>query len=139
MERLTERNKYGGAYYPYCFRDDTCDGSGASHECNNCDFATKACEKLAHYEDLEEQGLLKRFPCKINDAIYTIVLGKIEKYIVSGFSVLENNILIRLEYEYKKHTYHTTTELSKLGKSWFLTKAEAENALEEIKEKEKIK
>jgi hypothetical protein len=88
--------------------------------------------KLKEYEDLEEQGLLLKLPCKINDAIYTIILGKIEEYIVSGFSVLESNMLIQLEYECEMHTYHRTIGSSKLGKTWFLTKAEAEKALAEM-------
>lgn len=29
-------------------------------------------KKLAEYEDLEEQGLLVRFPCKIGDTVYRI-------------------------------------------------------------------
>ena len=28
--------------------------------------------RLAEYEDLEEQGLLLRFPCKVGDTVYTI-------------------------------------------------------------------
>ena len=29
-------------------------------------------EKLAEYEDLEEQGLLLRLPCKVGDTIYEV-------------------------------------------------------------------
>lgn len=70
MERLTKRNECGGAYYPYCFMEDTCDGVGTSENCDYCDFSTKICEKLAHYEDLEEQGLLLRLPCKVGTMVY---------------------------------------------------------------------
>lgn len=53
MERLTERNENGKkeAYYPYCFREDTCDGDGPSEKCVACALSTKICEKLAEYED----------------------------------------------------------------------------------------
>ena len=53
MERLTARNENGKkkAYYPYCFREDTCDGDGSSEKCDTCEFSTKICEKLAEYED----------------------------------------------------------------------------------------
>lgn len=55
MKRLTARNSIGSAYYPHCFREDTCDGEGASEKCNNCDFNQRVLEKLAAYEDAEEQ------------------------------------------------------------------------------------
>lgn len=53
MERLTARNENGAkeAYYPYCFREDTCDGDGMSEKCDMCDFPIKICERLAEYED----------------------------------------------------------------------------------------
>ena len=53
MERLTKRNEHGKAYYPYCFKENTCDGIGTSEKCNDCNFDTKVCEKLAEYEDIE--------------------------------------------------------------------------------------
>ena len=54
MERLTARNENGEkeAYYPYCMREDTCDGDGASEKCDGCDFAQKVCETLASYEEM---------------------------------------------------------------------------------------
>ena len=54
MERLTARHENGKreAYYPYCFREDTCDGDGTSEKCNRCDFAQKVCETLASYEEM---------------------------------------------------------------------------------------
>ena len=52
MERLTAREK-GIAYYPHCFREDTCDGMGPDTTCEGCDFITQVCERLAAYEDLE--------------------------------------------------------------------------------------
>lgn len=53
MERLTARHKNGNreAYYPYCFRSDTCDGDGTSEKCNRCHFEKAVCERLANYED----------------------------------------------------------------------------------------
>lgn len=53
MERLTARNENGPkeAYYPYCFREDTCEGDGSSERCDTCKFSTEVCEKLAEYED----------------------------------------------------------------------------------------
>lgn len=53
MERLTARHKNGNreAYYPYCFRPDTCDGDGTSEKCDRCHFQKAVCEKLANYEE----------------------------------------------------------------------------------------
>lgn len=53
MERLTARHKNGNreAYYPYCFRPDTCDGDGTSEKCGRCHFEKAVCEKLANYEE----------------------------------------------------------------------------------------
>ena len=50
MDRLTQREN-GLAYYPFCFREDTCEGTGVSEKCEKCDFSFKVCEKLADYED----------------------------------------------------------------------------------------
>ena len=53
MERLTARNKRfpKEAYYPYCFRNDTCDGQGPSDKCDMCPLPYHICETLADYED----------------------------------------------------------------------------------------
>lgn len=49
MERLTEKNETGEAYYPECF--SKCDGMGASVKCNDCSLTNAVCELLAAYED----------------------------------------------------------------------------------------
>lgn len=49
MQRLTERNECGDAYYPQCF--DHCMGEGASEKCNDCEYDKKLCDTLAAYED----------------------------------------------------------------------------------------
>ena len=40
--------------------------------CKNC-YIQQVFKKLADYEDLEEQGLLVRLPCKVGDTMYGIV------------------------------------------------------------------
>ena len=54
MERLTARNSIGQVYFPHCFREDTCDGDGASDKCNTCDFNQKIADTLAKFEDLQD-------------------------------------------------------------------------------------
>lgn len=68
MERLTKISKAGNAYYPKCF-EEPCRGI---RECldDKCSLMLDACKKLAEYEQLEEQGLLVRLPCKAGDIVY---------------------------------------------------------------------
>ena len=68
MERLTNKNDNGNHFYPECF--EKCGGSGASRRCNDCELTSSVCEKLGKYENLEEQGLLLRLPCKVGDTVY---------------------------------------------------------------------
>lgn len=49
MKRLTADSDNGTAYYPYCFRDDTCGGMGIE-DCSTCDFIDQVCQRLAEYE-----------------------------------------------------------------------------------------
>ena len=55
MERLTEIQSAG-----YDLKELN------SEWCNKYCEKQKAIQKLAEYEDLEEQGLLLRLPCKVN-------------------------------------------------------------------------
>lgn len=51
MKRLTAVSDVGEAYYPYCYREDTCDGEGGTEKCRDCEFSEKICETLAAYEN----------------------------------------------------------------------------------------
>ena len=103
----------------------------------------KCCNKLAEYEDLEEQGLLVRLPFKLCrlKKIYYFVEIDIEKDIMpediiceaiaEEFIIDRYDIVIKCitgvwsDYEYL---------LAKnMGKSVFLTREEAEKKLEEMK------
>lgn len=75
MNRLTERYKDSIAdvalvkeYGSSCC-EDVCRNN--DNDCAKCHI-NKALEKLAYYEDLEEQGLLLKLPCKVEDTLYTI-------------------------------------------------------------------
>ena len=66
MERLTERER-------------NVDGTGVAKE-EITDgllkpFADKILTKLADYEDLEEQGLLVRLPCKVGTEVFCYFPG----------------------------------------------------------------
>lgn len=111
MERLTSR-EYGeiscAVYTSYC---DVCRNS----DCH-CELVEDMIDKLADYEDLEEQGRLIKLPCKVGDTVYHVVQGRIvEVSNVDLFflllSVVEN----------------------RFNNSVFLTKPEAEAKLKELR------
>ncbi|MEG0021083.1 MAG: hypothetical protein RR728_11080, partial [Oscillospiraceae bacterium] len=88
--------------------------------------------KLQEYEDAEEQGLLVRLPCKVGDTVYEankrgfISTYKIISVHFSNCSTLIGWTLIDGEY-----SNLNGFELLALGKTVFLTKADAEKALAE--------
>ena len=103
MERLTEYSeKYGG----YIVKGDFV-------------FPDEAITKLASYEEAEEQGLLLRLPCKVGDEVYRVVRRKYGGCFVR---------VVRLD----RNTFYRVVIDGDFGKTVFLTKAEAETALEEM-------
>ncbi len=44
---------------------------------NSYDFKNLLIQKLGEYEDLEEQGLLIKLPCKVGDTVYYVNLSNI--------------------------------------------------------------
>ena len=121
MDRLTKKNDSGGYYYQKCF--EKCNGLGASSKCNNCEITTSVCEKVGKYEDLEEQGLLLRLPCKVGTKVYAINIiidyGEIGDKATYSYSIIEREFQIYMMMDY--------------GKLVFLTQAEAEVKLKELR------
>lgn len=75
MERLTERTADGilvkenhGENALRTFYQ--CFGGKPNANYSNCEEGYCAMEKLADYEDAEEQGLFIRLPCKVGDTVY---------------------------------------------------------------------
>ena len=62
MERLTITSNKGGVAFTFDL-DITCRPSEAQK-------ILKLAERLKEYEDLEEQGLLLKLPCKVGDTVY---------------------------------------------------------------------
>lgn len=94
----------------------------------------KIIERLAEYEDLEEQGLLLRLPCKVGDTVYAIGFNN-NKPIIYESVVL--NILIpekEIVFNVKVDEFEINSQLkqSMFGKTVFLTQAEAEEKLKEM-------
>lgn len=66
MSRLTKQFMYGLGHKDCYDACSVCDVA----EC--CDSLEEMLEKLAHYEDLEEQGRLIELPCAVGDTVYLI-------------------------------------------------------------------
>ena len=120
MERLTV--DYGKQFSP--FRYAMKDGSDAEigYFKNYDAFYSHMLmvQKLGEYEDLEEQGLLLRLPCKVGDTIYELYRDC--EYCVSWLDVKE--VVFSLPY-YEKYN-------DKFGNSVFLPQAAAEQKLKEM-------
>lgn len=143
MERLTER------------MENAPDGE-SNVWVKNHDYI-KASEKLAEYEELEEQGLLVRLPCKeaysaSGDTVYLISEGEIVECVHCGLGICpvsgEGFISLAADehiFPYRnpdpEHdldptdwcTNATDVKASEIGKTVFLTREEAEKKLEEMK------
>ncbi len=95
--------------------------------------------KLADYEDLEEQGLLLKLPCKVGDYIWDNDFGKPCVYEVTGFSLgnlnqddwEDESVFDQVIVYYTNSSSSITGNfaVSEIGKTVFLTQAEAEEAL----------
>ena len=103
MNRLTERLDGDGL----CYGKIDCEDN-----CSYCDRFLKVLDKLADYEDKEEQGLLIELPCKVGDTFWEI-------------SWQENGFYPRIAHSLQ----HCVYVKERLGKWCFLTQAEAEEAL----------
>lgn len=134
MKRLTER-VLGFIQLKACGNDfctETCAEQNEEKSCKNCPIQ-KAFEKLATYEDLEEQGLLLRLPCKIGTAVYNTTWWDDvqEKVKVDG------KTFYRTVHKHKvsKSTF-SLVDIYDFGKTVFLTKAEAKQKLKEMESDE---
>lgn len=104
MERLTnskgECEKCVG-----CIEHSNCEAE--------CSAVDDCIDKLKAYEDLEEQGLLLRLPCKIGDTVWCVFTGCTGKH----------PIVMSDTFDYKMIPY--------FGIGCFLSRDEAEKALKE--------
>lgn len=105
-------------------------------------------EKLADYEDLEEQGLLVRLPCKVGDTVWVVtspinVCGYDEYDGDAEYEVYES-FLSSVSYYASGEQFRIYTKVTNsfiaayfrecdFGESIFLTREDAEKKLEEMK------
>lgn len=135
MTRLTKISEIGNAYYPKCFEEPCC-GMG---ECldDRCSLMLDACKKLAEYEQLEEQGLLVKLPCKVGAEVF-VILPRDSHYTKCQIKKIEirptifGKICYFAEPVAKRGCCFRYFD-NEFGKLIFLTSEEAEKKLEEMK------
>lgn len=93
-------------------------------------------DKLAHYEDLAEQGRLIELPCAVGDTVYLFSYDIIHPFTINGFEINKYEVEFKASYcGEEKNLEHWAIRLpvSKICKTVFLTKEEAEEKLKELR------
>lgn len=116
MERLTRRSANGTGVYA------TPSGEPVKWENNRHNVL----QKLADYEDLEEQGRLIKLPCKVGYTVYVIVGKNISVQKIQRATIDSE---MKIEFCTKRRGF----ALFDIGKTVFLTKSEAEAKLKELR------
>lgn len=148
MERLTERTAAGILVKENYEKESlktlySCYGEKPNSYYSNREEGYCAMEKLADYEDTEEQSRLIILPCKVGDTVYCIF----NRYTRCTFSNEEFDEYSCQGCEYEcdseKENYvqdmraysldWIVTNLKNFGKTVFLTKFEAEAKLKELR------
>lgn len=125
MERLTRRSANGTGVYA------TPSGEPVKWENNRHNVL----QKLADYEDLEEQGRLIKLPCKIGSVLYEIndLTGFITERDIDKIEIFEcptPHIFLT------SGRYYRMSASRDFGRTVFATKSEAEAKLKELRGKE---
>ena len=141
MKRLTERTDIGDSPLDEIAFINPDDAEGlynlrdiAKH--GSDELLYEIANRLAEYEDMEEQGLLVRLPCKIGATVY-----RFQRYF--NDATLKSEIKIKpcvVESVSTKciiTTDHMVMLFSNFGKTVFLTREEAEKALKDNAERTK--
>ena len=141
MERLTKWNGSSNqhAYYPRCF-EEPCNGDGC--KIKDCPFEIAVCERLAAFEDIAElcggiarlrelaeadkDGRLVVLPCRRGDELWTYCdypVKRVYSFTVSDVSSLNGRTVLNTPG-------FGTIRPEDIGKTVFLTREEAERAME---------
>lgn len=142
MERLTYRTELGVSID----KNEDCPTCSICWNCDipprECQYISDALEKLAKYEDLEEQGRLVKLPCKVGDTVWDNDYGRPCAYTITAFSFGECEEYICEPVTTKEVVFYYTNSSgsitgsfaeSEIGKSVFLNKSEAEAKLKELR------
>lgn len=85
--------------------------------------------KLGEYEDLEEQGMLLKTPCKVGTYIYMINHYWIDEGRICGIAEADDIDCFCFKVCCEPDNY-TVVAITEFNKTWFLTKEEAEKKLQ---------
>ena len=152
MERLTKRTEdgiwtkedYGEKALSTLY---SCYGGKPNLHYTNCEEGYCAIEKLAAYEDTEEQGLLLRLPCKVGDTVWVVtspfnVFDDIEydedmkdevyEAFISSVTFYKCGEQYRIYAKVTNHFIGAYFRECDFGKTVFLTREEAEAKLKEM-------
>lgn len=133
MERLTERLKNGQAGVRGCGNDCKYDFNYCDNYLEDCPTINEIYEKLANYEELEEQGKLLKPKCLPGDYVWEV---NKERNIISEYEVTSIRYGINKTFHYmwtlRDGIYGDLDGFrdGEIGKTVFLTEGEARTALE---------
>ena len=147
MDRLTERTVDGILVKENYEKESlktlySCYGEKPNPHYTNCEEGYCAMEKLADYEDAEEQGRLVKLPCKVGDTVWDNDFGRPCAYTITSFSFGECEEYIckpvttkEVVFYYENSSGSITGSFAEsvIGKSVFLNKSEAEAKLKELR------
>ena len=112
------------------------------------EYLYPAIEKLATYEDLEEQGLLVRLPCKVGDTVWVVTspinVFDYDEYDGDAEYEVYESFLSSVSYYASGEQFRIYAKVTNsfiaayfrecdFGESIFLTREEAEKKLKEMK------
>ena len=100
--------------------EEICQESGG--DCEKCEIQ-KAINKLSEYEDLEEQGLLQKLPVAKGSSIYPLLYANGKPRYIDELEVAEIS-------DRRIWAGSTCFDYEDIGKTVFLTREQAEQALE---------
>lgn len=133
MERLTN-------HFDYCKMIDCKYYDAELFKQGKCKFFDNSIEhchekrindKLREYEDLEENGLLLKLPCKIGDIVYNLTFSNCRR---SGYRTDKIKEIIIKNDEVLLFFYTGLGKnINSLGSTMFLTAEEAEEVLAKIR------
>lgn len=144
MERLTKRDFQGNKLVlknsVECTTENIKKWSVSESAIGSITIRGEAVDKLARYEDLEEQGLLLKLPCKVGDTVYAYCSEfGIIPYVVDCIVINEHITFQCSSYSDpigdcpSECLDEIEPDITDFGKTAFLTQAEAERKSKEMK------
>lgn len=121
MERYTKKDKYGNWYTDFVIYDrslTTRDGIHFEKDKDIDAYDGDPIDKLAEYEDLEEQGLLHKAPLKNGTPIWVVVDDYVDEEL---YLICES-----YQYGYSEYMY------GEYNQNFFKSKEQAEEMIKEL-------